>query len=217
MTDRARTRYEKAKRTHAELMKVYPFEPNDLNGEIWADIVGYEGHYQISTFGRVKSFYRGKQRILAPFIDKDGYFQIALGRGKKFKIHRLVATAFIPNPDDKPQINHIDGNKMNNHVNNLEWCTNRENQNHALQTGLIKSSRGNVLEDKEVLWCRKSYIPYDSEFGIAALARKFNIDSSTMCAILRCKTYKDVDGANVSGVDVEQTVHHRADCRHNFR
>ena len=217
MTDTERARYEDAKRTHAELMKVYPFTLDNLDGEIWSDIVGYEGHYQISTFGRVKSLKKGREKILMPFIDKDGYFSIALSKEstvRKFKIHRLVAQAFIPNLDDKPHINHIDGNKMNNHVSNLEWCTNRENNYHAIKMGLRRYQRNShrALTDEQAAWCRKVHIPFDSELGSTALANIFGITQPCMNAILHGKTYKDV-----VGVDVEQTVYYRADCRHSFR
>ncbi len=127
MTDKERVRYEDAKRTYAAFMEFYPLTLDDLDGEIWRDIRGYVRSYQISNFGRTKSFFRGKAKILKPFVDKDGYLQVTLGRGNNNKVHRLVALAFIPNPDDKPQVNHRDGNKMNNYVGNLEWNTPTEN------------------------------------------------------------------------------------------
>lgn len=97
--------------------------------EIWKEIEGYDGFYQISNFGRVKSFYNHnniKERYLKLLIDKDGYFYVDLnlnGNNKKHKVHRLVASAFIENKNNLPQVNHLDENKQNNHVNNLEWCT----------------------------------------------------------------------------------------------
>ena len=199
MTDKERVCYENAKRTQAELMKVYPYHLEDLNGELWKSTGGnmYESDYQISTFGRVKSIKDGRERILKPSVDKDGYLQIALsknGNVKKFKIHRLVAPAFIPNPDGKSQINHRDGNKMNNHVDNLEWNTDRENNLHAIKTGLRKYQKNSnrTLTNEQVTWCRKVYIPFDSEFGSTALANKFGISQPCMNSILHSKTYKDV-------------------------
>ena len=203
MTDKERNRYEDAKRTHAELMKVYPFTLDDLDGEFWADIDNtYKKHYQISTFGRIKSFKKGHEKILKPFVDKDGYLSIALskdGKIRKFKIHRLVAQAFIANLEDKPQINHRDGNKMNNHVDNLEWNTNRENNLHAIRIGLRKYQKNSnrALTDEQVVWCRKVHIPFDSEFGSTALANIFGISQPCMNAILHGKTYKDVVGLDV--------------------
>lgn len=100
--------------------------------EIWKDIEGFEGYYQISNLGRVKSFcqptqYRKpKEHILKPSISNTGYCQVTLYKDtkrKKFLVHRLVAFAFVPNPNDYPHINHKDENKLNNSAENLEWCT----------------------------------------------------------------------------------------------
>ena len=103
--------------------------------EIFKDIKGYEGLYQVSNFGNVKSLdYRhtGKERLLKQAIDKHSYHRICLwsyGEPKWFSIHRLVAESFIPNPDNLPCVNHKDENKHNNHVDNLEWCTYEYNNN----------------------------------------------------------------------------------------
>lgn len=105
--------------------------------EIWKDIKGYEGLYQVSNLGKVKSL--KKNIILKPYIEKKGYLRIDLnknGKSKHYLIHRLVAEAFIPNPLNKLQINHIDCNKQNNCINNLEWSTNLENAIHAYNNNL---------------------------------------------------------------------------------
>jgi len=118
--------------------------------EVWKDIKGSEGRYQISNKGRVKSLERKvnnhtgeltvKEKILKQRPDEKGYMRIDIkdnsGKRKYYGIHRLVASVFIPNPDNKPQVNHIDGNKANNDVDNLEWVTNGENQKHAYRLGL---------------------------------------------------------------------------------
>lgn len=98
-----------------------------MNKEIWKDIVGYEGLYQVSNFGRIKSLYnyRGKGNILIPRL-KRGYLTIGLRKNKirKWKtIHRLIAQTFIPNPHNYPVVNHKNENKLDNRIENLEWCT----------------------------------------------------------------------------------------------
>lgn len=105
--------------------------------EIWREIEGYK-NYQVSSLGRVRSLnYKrtGEVRVLKAWKDKDGYLIIGLhknGTQRTFRIHRLVGEAFIPNPENKPQIDHIDTNKTNNSVENLKWATNKENSNNEL-------------------------------------------------------------------------------------
>lgn len=120
--------------------------------EIWKPILNYEGMYQISNKGRVRSCDRyvkgGKFRIgkiRKQSTTPKGYKRVTIskdGESKNFMVHRLVAEAFIQNPDNKPQVNHIDGDKANNKANNLEWCTNGENQIHAWKCGLNKGAKG---------------------------------------------------------------------------
>ncbi len=107
--------------------------------EIWKDIEGYED-YKVSNLARVKSLKFGKERILKQGIDNHGYPVVTLCNGtqKNFKIHRMVAIAFIPNPCNKPEVNHKWGNKLDNRATELEWATKSENQLHAYKIGLIK-------------------------------------------------------------------------------
>ena len=100
--------------------------------EVWKDVSGFEGLYQVSNFGRVKSLL--KDRIMKRTIRPDGYLSVSLhkdGKQKSFLVHRLVASAYIGNPDNYPQINHKDENKTNNCVSNLEWCTPMYNANYG--------------------------------------------------------------------------------------
>ena len=102
--------------------------------ETWKNIKGYEGLYQVSSEGRIKSLKRNKERILKPIADCWGYQVVNLhtgGKQKRLKVHRLVCEAFHENPDGKPCVNHIDENKTNNCASNLEWCTYAENNNHG--------------------------------------------------------------------------------------
>lgn len=105
--------------------------------EEWRDIVGFEGFYEISSLGRVRSHITSK--ILSPSLCSSGYPKLTLckyGRHTQHMVHRLVAKAFLPNPDNMRTVNHIDGNKQNNQANNLEWCSHSDNQRHAYRMGL---------------------------------------------------------------------------------
>lgn len=109
--------------------------------EIWKDIPNTNGKLQVSSHGRVRSYLRDKDEgaILKTCADKKGYLRlrVTLEREKRcYKVHRLVADAFLDNPDGKTQVNHIDGDKTNNFVGNLEWATNAENAHHAIDAGL---------------------------------------------------------------------------------
>lgn len=117
--------------------------------EIWKDVKEYEGLYQVSNYGRVKSIsyfnHANKKsyprnKILKPLKNEKGYLRIDLaknGKSKKVRIHRLVAQTFISNPNNYQEVNHIDGNKQNNRVDNLEWCTHSYNMKHAVKLGLV--------------------------------------------------------------------------------
>lgn len=123
---------------------------DELPDEIWKPVVGFEGYYSISSYGRVKSEARRREnklgstsvvreRIRTACDNEDGYLILTLykdGFEQTKSIHRLVAEAFIPNPDNLPQVNHIDGDKHNNNINNLEWCDGIYNIRHSVEIGL---------------------------------------------------------------------------------
>lgn len=117
--------------------------------EIWRDVPGYEGLYKISNYGRIKAltklqgYIMRSERILNPRLIK-GYYVAHLcknGIAKNILVHRIVAECFIDNPDSLPVVNHIDGNKQNNNVNNLEWVTYSENTKHAFKLGLATAPK----------------------------------------------------------------------------
>jgi hypothetical protein len=174
--------------------------------EIWKDIFGYEGYYQISSFGRLKALPRKiitkngvircyKERIRDIYAKQTGYYGTPLNRdnGKKYiLVHRLVAETFIPNPDNKPEINHIDGNKMNNNFANLEWVTSKENHLHAQRIGLKKHWTGinnpnNKLTMNNVSRIRQLYS--SGLYTQQNLADSYRIDQTTISDIVNNKIW----------------------------
>lgn len=133
-----------------------------MESEIWKDINGFEGCYQVSNTGKVRSLDREVKcnkgttiavgRILNQYVHHRGYFKVRLmksNKGKNFSVHRLVCDAFIPNPENKPHVNHINGVKSDNIISNLEWCTHSENMQHAWDTGLSKITESRIAGSKK--------------------------------------------------------------------
>jgi len=160
--------------------------------EVWKDIDGYPS-YKISNYGRIKSFKQNKNgKILKPAIDQDGYFRYRLYKYKPddhmFYAHRLVAIAFIQNPGNLPQVNHIDGNKQNNYTENLEWCTTKYNINHfyklhpeALKRYCGEKSNSCKLSSKEVLEIFD--LSWHSELSLPQIAEKFHTTKGNVWVI----------------------------------
>lgn len=163
------------------------------------DVVGYEELFAITEDGQIWS--KRSNRFLKLHL-MNGYLAHATKIGGRsgsnvvLKAHRLVAKAYIPNPDNKPFVNHKDGNKQNNHISNLEWCTAKENSQHAYSLGLSKGVTGtenssSKLSEEEVLFIRANYKPYDKEFGARGLGRKFGVAHSVVSKIINNKSYKN--------------------------
>ena len=156
--------------------------------EVWCTIKGFENIYEVSDQGRVKSIGYGDVRILRPIRDQDGYLLVNLyknGEKKMCKVHRLVAQAFIQNPDNLPQVNHKDENKTNNYVQNLEWCDSKYNNNY----GTSNQRRSEKLS-KPVLQFTK-----DGEFvkewkSMNDIQRNLNYSKGNIssCCTGRCKS-----------------------------
>ena len=118
--------------------------------QIWKDIEGYKGHYQISNYGNVRSLKKDAFLMKGAYLK--GYKIISLwknGIGKMFRVHRLVAAAFIPNPENKPCIDHIDGDKSNNHADNLRWVTYLENNNNPITKKRLSENNAKNMQGKE--------------------------------------------------------------------
>lgn len=167
----------------------------------WAPISGYEGIYEVSDDGEVRSLdrsYTGKDgrsvpykgRLINPGIGANGYKVVSLwknGKGKTTYVHRLVAETFIPNPERKKTVNHKDGNRTNNNVSNLEWATYAENNLHEYRA-LGKKGYGRKLTDRQVVYIRSS------KESPRILAAMFGVSDSVICNVRNRKIYREVGG-----------------------
>lgn len=175
--------------------------------EVWKDIKGYEGHYQVSDLGRVKSLSRvvksrvgvfgtKKEIILKTFKNGDGYLKYKLcinGKEKSVISHRLVANEFLENPFNKPQVNHKNGIKDDNRVDNLEWVTSSENVIHSLANNLKIPQKGSEhgmskLTEKEVLEIRA----IGRTKTLKEVGKMYNVDMSLISLILLNKIWNHV-------------------------
>lgn len=168
--------------------------------ENWIDVKGYEGIYQVSDKGRIKrlvGFRCKEERVLKLGKNKGGYHIVFLSKNNKRKhylVHRLVAMSFIENPENKPQVNHIDGCKTNNCLSNLEWNTSSENMQHSYDTGLQASLKGSnngnsKLTEKDIPEIFKLREEGLSQRKIAA---NFGVVPALICKILKRETWYHV-------------------------
>ena len=180
--------------------------------EIWKDVVGYEGLYEVSNLGRVKRLSKtvhmkcvdkreGRRsqgeytqsrvfpdKILKGTLSDKGYLTVGLtkdGKQKNFRIHRLVAIAFIPNPHNKQEVNHKNGIKDDNRVDNLEWSTGDENIKHAIENGLITGVNHSNLSEEDKQWILDNVKIGCREFGVLPIARKFKVRTDVIRRIIR--------------------------------
>ena len=178
--------------------------------EIWKDIENWEGYYQVSNKSRVRSLdrtivnslgrtYHLKGIILKHTLPKEHYPYVCLRKnGLNFpkSVHRLVALAFISNPENKPQVNHKDGNKHNCNIDNLEWNTEIENAKHAILTGLKITIKGDQctyskLTNSKVLAIKRLY-KINPKFHRSNLAKKLNVNVNTVVSIIKNRNWNHI-------------------------
>jgi hypothetical protein len=169
--------------------------------EIWVDIKGFEGDYQVSNVGRVRSLdgfasdgRKRRGKILSLGNHSQGYCNVSLG-GNSFYVHRLVAENFIENPENKPFVNHKNCNKKDNNIDNLEWSTESENQRHAIFNGLKPLGELHPkakLTNDQVVFIKENYKPRDKQFSGAKLAEMFNVSTATISEIVN--GFKRING-----------------------
>lgn len=179
--------------------------------EIWEDVKGYKGYYQVSTLGMMKSLRRNI--LLKLSMNNKGYLSVYLSKNrivKKYLVHRLVGFAFVPNPENKPQINHKNGIKTDNRVKNIEWRTCKENIHHAWATGLSKMSERQKIKTSLSLRGSKSassvltesdipkirYLKKEGKTNIE-IGVLFNVHRRTIGSVIRKITWSHVPDESV--------------------
>lgn len=162
------------------------------DNETWVDVPNYKGVYKINRNGDILSFAKKNKKILKPQVHYSGYKHITLG-SKHYTHHRLLAEIFIPNPDNKTQVNHKNGVKADNRLENLEWVTPSENVKHAYRNNLKSrpigvSNFNNKLNEEEVVSIRSRY--KTGKYTYKKLAKLFSISEHNIKSIVLRKTWK---------------------------
>lgn len=177
----------------------------DIEGEIWRDVVGWEDCYEVSNLGRIRSkeFYKNgkngstylmKSKIKQAYLDDDGYQRVSLYKGYESKlagVHRVVAEAFVPNPDNLPQVNHKNGIKDDNRAANLEWVTNTDNIRHSIRQGLRDPHK---FASKVI--CKETGHVYES---VSELSRQISDSYFSYNRILYLLNQSSTDYVNIKG------------------
>ena len=193
--------------------------------EVWKPIAGYEGIYEVSNLGRVRSLDRIKSngarmmgRVLLQDCSNRGYMSVELNVDKKNKrcsIHRLVAMAFIPNPNNLPEVNHKDENKLNNNVCNLEWCTPSYNSNYGTRNERLYK-KYNLLKEKPIA-------KYDSNGNLVATyksiaeAGRINGNRNSIRAVLSGRTKRTIDGCSYKYIKTSTNESNQVCCQEQRR
>lgn len=201
-----------ARRAVAKTKKVL-----SLENEIWHDLLGYEGHYQISSLFRIKSLYRlskkengtemvKPEQIRKYSVNMGGYLDIILTKdrvSKTLSVHILMAKMFVPNPNNYPEVNHKDGDKLNCLAYNLEWGTHKYNMEHAVKNGLRKYVKG-VNNGRYKIPENKIKEIFLSNEGSLKLAKQFGVTRSAIQRIRNGRNYKNI----TSGLNRDETSYH---------
>lgn len=158
----------------------------------WKPITGTDGKYEVSDLGNVKAYHPQLGEIILKPMNSNGYLVVIISKNgirKQYKVHRLVGVEWIPNPGNKPEINHKNGIKCDNRAENLEWATGEENNDHALRTGLNPSGenhRNSKLKTEEVVAI------LSSKFGYGTLAKQYNVNRTLIRAIKKGWQWKHI-------------------------
>lgn len=169
---------------------------NTTEQKKWKPVFNYEGLYEVNQYGDVRSL-RRNNKLMTKMVNKWGYVTVGLRKNHEYKtktVHRLVMQSFTNRLGKSFQVNHLDGNKENNHLSNLEWCTTSENIKHAYRIGLKKGKPGlsnpfSKLNRKQILKIRAAYIP--GKISQMFLAHKYGVCQKTISSLVTNMTYKD--------------------------